>query len=99
MAKPPGAASARTRIACGDKNSGTFAAVLRNDRCRTRPKEELAMLKLALFFLVVSIIAGVFGFTGISAASAGIAKILFLVFVVLFVVFVILALMAGKAIL
>jgi uncharacterized membrane protein YtjA (UPF0391 family) len=60
---------------------------------------ELAMLKLALFFLVVSIIAGLFGFTGISVAAAGIAKILFFVFVVLFVVFLVLTLMAGKAIL
>lgn len=32
------------------------------------------MLKLALSFLVISLIAGLFGFTGISAASAGIAK-------------------------
>jgi uncharacterized membrane protein YtjA (UPF0391 family) len=40
-----------------------------------------AVLKLALFFLIVSIIAGLFGFTGISAAAAGIAKVLFFIFI------------------
>ncbi|MGH7213020.1 MAG: DUF1328 domain-containing protein, partial [Acetobacteraceae bacterium] len=35
------------------------------------------MLKWALFFLIISIIAGLFGFTGISAATGGIAKVLF----------------------
>ena len=34
------------------------------------------MLKLALFFLVVSLIAALFGFGGISAAAADIARIL-----------------------
>jgi len=51
-----------------------------------------AVLKLALFFLIVSIIAGLFGFTGISAAAAGIAKVLFFIFIVAFVVFLILGL-------
>jgi len=56
------------------------------------------MLKLALFFLVVSIIAAVFGFTGISAAAAGIAKVLFLIFIVAFVILLILGLVIGSAI-
>ncbi|MBD3244343.1 MAG: DUF1328 domain-containing protein [Chitinivibrionales bacterium] len=43
------------------------------------------MLKWALVFFIVSLIAAVFGFGGIAAASAGIAKILFFVFLVLFV--------------
>ena len=34
------------------------------------------MLKWALFFFIISIVAGIFGFTGIAAAAAGIAKIL-----------------------
>ena len=37
------------------------------------------MLKLALFFFIVSIIAGVFGFTGMSVGAAGIAKVLFFI--------------------
>jgi uncharacterized membrane protein YtjA (UPF0391 family) len=32
------------------------------------------MLRWAIIFLVVAIIAALFGFTGISAAAAGIAK-------------------------
>lgn len=41
------------------------------------------MLRLALFFLVVSLVAALFGFTGISAATAGIAKLLFVLFIVI----------------
>jgi uncharacterized membrane protein YtjA (UPF0391 family) len=56
--------------------------------------EERAMtiLKWALIFLVVSIVAGIFGFTGISAASADVARFLFYVFVVIFLVLLILGL-------
>jgi uncharacterized membrane protein YtjA (UPF0391 family) len=55
------------------------------------------MLRLALFFLIVSIIAALFGFTGISMAAAGIAKILFFIFIAIFVVLLIAGLMAGAA--
>ena len=58
---------------------------------------EVRVLKLALFFLVVSLIAALFGFTGISAAAAGIAKILFFIFIVLFVVLLVIGLMVGSA--
>ncbi|MGC2413828.1 MAG: DUF1328 domain-containing protein [Stellaceae bacterium] len=55
------------------------------------------MLKLALFFLVVSLIAALFGFTGIAAAAAGIAKLLFFIFIALFVIMLVVALMLGSA--
>ena len=55
------------------------------------------MLRLALFFFVVSLVAALFGFTGISAASAGIAKILFFLCIVGFLVFLIIGLMIGSA--
>jgi uncharacterized membrane protein YtjA (UPF0391 family) len=42
------------------------------------------MLRWALVFFVVALIAAVLGFTGIAFAAAGVAKILFFVFVVLF---------------
>ncbi|AYM65244.1 membrane protein [Agrobacterium fabrum] len=61
-------------------------------------KRGSAMLKWALIFFVISLIAGVFGFTGISAAAAGVARILFFIAVVIFLVFLVLALMAGSAI-
>src|ERR1700730_3901886 len=56
------------------------------------------MLKWALFFFIISIIAALFGFTGIAAATAGIAKILFFIFLVICVIFLVLGLMAGRAI-
>jgi uncharacterized membrane protein YtjA (UPF0391 family) len=42
------------------------------------------MLRWALMFLVIGLIAGVLGFTGIAGASIAIAKILFFVFMVIF---------------
>jgi uncharacterized membrane protein YtjA (UPF0391 family) len=42
------------------------------------------MLRWALGFFIVALIAAVLGFTGIAVAAAGIAKILFFVFLVLF---------------
>ncbi|HWL83566.1 DUF1328 domain-containing protein [Roseomonas sp. M0104] len=56
------------------------------------------MLKWALIFLVISLIAGGLGFTGVSAATGTIAKILFGIFLVLFVIFLILALVGGAAV-
>ena len=61
-------------------------------------KEVRPMLKWALIFFIISIVAGVFGFGGISAGAADIAKILFYIFVVIFVIFLILGVMAGKAV-
>lgn len=52
----------------------------------------MSILKWALFFFVISLVAGVFGFTGISAASADIARVLFYVFVVIFLALLILGL-------
>jgi uncharacterized membrane protein YtjA (UPF0391 family) len=55
------------------------------------------MLRLALFFLIVSLIAALFGFSGIAVAAAGIAKILFFIFIVLFLVLLIAGLLVGSA--
>jgi uncharacterized membrane protein YtjA (UPF0391 family) len=44
------------------------------------------MLRWAVVFFVVALIAAVFGFLGIAAAAVSIAKILFFVFLVLFLV-------------
>jgi uncharacterized membrane protein YtjA (UPF0391 family) len=56
------------------------------------------MLKWALVFLLISLIAGVFGFTGIAAGAAAIAKILFFVGLALFVLFLVLGLTIFKSI-
>ena len=44
------------------------------------------MLRYAIIFFIVAIVAALFGFGGIAAGATEIAKILFFVFVVLFVV-------------
>ena len=55
------------------------------------------MLKWALLFLVVSLVAGALGFTGVAAGAARISKILFGIFLLIFVVLLVLGLMAGEA--
>jgi uncharacterized membrane protein YtjA (UPF0391 family) len=44
------------------------------------------MLRYALGFFIVALIAAVFGFTGIAVAAAGIAKLLSYLFIILFLV-------------
>ena len=56
------------------------------------------MLKWALIFFVISILAGIFGFTGIAAGTAAIAKVLFFIAVLLFVIFLILGLTVFKSV-
>jgi len=57
------------------------------------------MLKLALIFLVIGLIAGALGFGGIGGAFVGIAKVLFFVAIALFVIFIVLGIMAGRKLL
>jgi uncharacterized membrane protein YtjA (UPF0391 family) len=54
------------------------------------------MLKWALIFFVISLIAGGLGFTGISAATSGISRILFFIAIAIFLIFLVLALVAGE---
>jgi uncharacterized membrane protein YtjA (UPF0391 family) len=58
---------------------------------RAAPPQEKLMLKYAIIFAIISLIAGALGFGGIAAGSAGIAKILFGLFLILAVIFVVLA--------
>jgi len=44
------------------------------------------MLRLAVLFLVLGLIAGLLGFTGIAGASFAVAKLLFGVFLLIFLV-------------
>ncbi len=53
------------------------------------------MLRWALIFLVVALIAGVLGFTSLAGAAIGIGKLLFYVFVVLFLVSLVMHLVRG----
>ena len=56
------------------------------------------MLRWAVIFLVIGLIAGLFGFTGIAGLSYGIAKFLFFLFVALFLVFLVLGLTLFRAV-
>ena len=49
------------------------------------------MLKWALIFLAISVVAGFLGFSGISSATATIAKVLFGLALALFILFLVLA--------
>jgi uncharacterized membrane protein YtjA (UPF0391 family) len=72
------------------KSSGIARA--EHHRRENRRNGRMTLLKWALIFFLVSIVAGILGFTGISAASADVARFLFYVFVVIFLVLLILGL-------
>ncbi len=44
------------------------------------------MLKWAIIFFVVSLIAGFFGFTGVASGAKSIAKVLFVIALVIFLI-------------
>jgi uncharacterized membrane protein YtjA (UPF0391 family) len=54
------------------------------------------MLKWALIFLVISLVAGALGFTGVASGARSIAKVLFGIFLLIFVIFILLAWGAGE---
>ena len=47
--------------------------------------EEIVMLRYAVVFFLIAIVAAIFGFGGIAGAATDIARILFVVFLVLFI--------------
>jgi len=73
-------------------------AFSRRSRAARAFRGERIMLKWALIFAIVALIAGGLGFGGVAGAAAGVAKILFFLFVLGFVIFLALGLMAGKKI-
>jgi uncharacterized membrane protein YtjA (UPF0391 family) len=56
------------------------------------------MLKWALIFLVISLVAGALGFTGIASGARGIAKVLFGLFLLIFIILLLFAWGAGELI-
>lgn len=56
------------------------------------------MLKWALIFFVIALIAGALGFTTIAGTSIAIAKTLFFIFLAIVVILVIAAIFVGKKI-
>jgi len=55
------------------------------------------MLRWALIFFVLAIVAAALGFGGIAGAAAGIAQLLFFVFLVLLLVSVLIGVLRGRS--
>jgi uncharacterized membrane protein YtjA (UPF0391 family) len=58
----------------------------------------MALLRWALVFLVVSLIAALFGFGGIAEGSADIARVLFFIFLAICIVLFVLGAMAYRTV-
>jgi uncharacterized membrane protein YtjA (UPF0391 family) len=56
----------------------------------------VTMLRWALGFLILALVAAFFGFGGIAATSVGIAKTLFYIFLLVFLVTLVLGVVAGR---
>ena len=55
-------------------------------------REEVVMLKWALIFFVISVVAGLLGFTNVAAGSRSIARVFFAIFIIIFLIVLVLAL-------
>ena len=53
------------------------------------------MLKLAILFFVISVIAGYFGYTGVASTTRRIAKVLFFIALAIFLIVLIFGVMLG----
>lgn len=53
------------------------------------------MLKWAIVFFIISVIAGFFGFTNVAAGAKGIAKVLFFIALIIFAVVLIFGVLLG----
>jgi uncharacterized membrane protein YtjA (UPF0391 family) len=54
------------------------------------------VIKWAVIFFVISLIAGFFGFTGVASGTRTIAKVLFFVALVVFIIVLVFGVMLGK---
>ncbi len=54
------------------------------------------MIKWAIIFFVVSLVAGFFGFTGVAAGFRTIAKVLFFVAIAIFLIILVFGVFLGK---
>jgi uncharacterized membrane protein YtjA (UPF0391 family) len=78
-------------------NAGAAAdrLVLSDQPSRHGPCVTRAMLKWALIFFVISLIAGYFGFTGVASTTRSIAKVLFFIALAIFLIVLIFGVMLG----
>jgi uncharacterized membrane protein YtjA (UPF0391 family) len=57
--------------------------------------KEPFMIKWAIIFFIVSVVAGFFGFTGVAAGARSIAKVLFFIAIVIFLIILIFGVILG----
>jgi len=69
----------------GKQPAGNYRET-RSTRATALTNKEPFMLKWAIIFFVISLIAGLFGFTGVSSGAKSIAKVLFVIAMVIFLV-------------
>jgi len=55
-----------------------------------------SLLKWAVIFLIISLVAGLFGFFGISQGAADISQVLFFIVLMVFVLFIVLGVLLFK---
>lgn len=72
--------------------------ILQGARRPNPQRKEKVMLRWALVFFIVALLAAVFGFFGIAGAAAGIAKFLFFAFLILAVVSIIANAVQGRTV-
>jgi uncharacterized membrane protein YtjA (UPF0391 family) len=54
------------------------------------------MIKWAIIFFLISVVAGFFGFTGVASGARTIAKVLFFIAVTVFLIVLVFGVMLGK---
>lgn len=81
------------RAVAGPASPDPVCSLIRGKLQIAAPGKEITMLRWAVIFFVIAIVAAVFGFGGIAAGATDIAKILFFVFLVVFGVTLIMGLM------
>ena len=54
------------------------------------------MLKWAILFFLISLVAGYFGFTGVASGARTISKVLFFVALIIFLIVLVFGVMLGK---
>ena len=54
------------------------------------------MIKWAIIFFLVSVVAGFFGFTGVASGARTVAKVLFFIALIIFLIVLIFGVMLGR---
>ncbi|MCC7326153.1 MAG: DUF1328 domain-containing protein [Burkholderiales bacterium] len=53
------------------------------------------MIKWAIIFFIISVVAGLFGFTGVASGTRSIAKVLFYIAIVIFLIVLVFGVLLG----